>query len=159
MDNKQGFEAVFGVTRGNADILTRNDLQILGPQHKEVREIIEQLEYLADQDMICPPMSEEEKTYNASASYKAGLFTGPYAANSFYDVYKGISKVAQEYLGSKEQSEYVNRAFSNALIASQLKEILPENLYIALMMSWWKLFDNERADEAPSIADIQLLNP
>ena len=150
MTDTSQFGAVFGSSRGTSAIVTHYDAHDLGPEHRDIRLILEQLEELASKNSPAPYLEAEEQTYMAQAAYCAGILTGPKAieAEAFHDIDAKLSKLAKDYMHAPGKM-FIDRAFQTAIMASQLKAYLPEKIYLALHREWWKLMDDPRAAKSP----------
>ena len=88
--------------------------------------------------------------YNATAAYCAGL-TGIRPPDAFYDVRGQLSPAAREYLSDHGEAD---NAFTGAAMGAMLKDFLPPKIYLALHHVWWVIFDDPRAEDAPSKSDL-----
>jgi len=146
----QGFNDLFGSKRGATAIRTRADVQNLGQQHEDLRELIEELEAAADR-LLSTSVSDADSAYNAYAAYCAGL-TGIPAPDAFHDVEGQLRLTTKEYLATHGD---VHNAFTGAAMGTLLKDHLPPKISLALHRAWWLLFDDPRAQDCPTEAELR----
>jgi hypothetical protein len=154
----QGFLDLFGETRGNSHLTNRDDLQALGSQHQEIRSLLDQLEIWSLENHVFSfaTATHEQERYVAQATSLADIFTTEAMRenNLFHNIRNKVTPLICQYL---TEYQVVDRAFEGAVIAAQLKEVIPEELYCGLYRLWWLLSGNKHYDEAPGTLDISAI--